>query len=168
MLKEQHLPLWPSKGNRRKLDTLWLEKLERHGIHAFLSDPVEKPGELDRAIEEFNNRLFWECHETLEHVWRDTPYPLRLFYHAIIKVAVGFYHGSRHNRHGTRVKLADGIHLLRLFLPCFLGIRTDLLLKDVSAWQARIEGQSPINWRILDTLPTPHILGSEEVAELNL
>ncbi len=161
-MKENDLPLWPSRGTRRKLDGLWLERLERQGIHALISDAEEKPWELNRAIGEFNNRLYWECHETLEHLWLRTPYPLRLFYHAIIKVAVGFYHGSRHNRHGTRTKLADGMRLLSLFQPSFLGVRTDLLHRDVSVWLTRVEGKGPIDWRGLDALPTPHIHVMEE------
>ncbi len=85
------MPRWPSGGNRRKLDELWLEKLERHGLSSLLPEtPAEGPPQLYKAIDEFNGRLFWECHETLEDVWRNTPYPLRFFYHAIIKVAVGF------------------------------------------------------------------------------
>ena len=102
------LPRWPSKGNRRKLEEMWLEALEHRGLQAFLEEaPAEAPAELHKAIMEFNAGLFWECHESLEDVWRGTPYPLRFFYHAIIKLAVGFYHMSRHNRHGARVKLSD-------------------------------------------------------------
>ena len=50
------------------------------------------PPELRQAIEQFNRGEFWECHETLEDVWRETLYPFRLFYHAVIKTAVGFHH----------------------------------------------------------------------------
>ena len=68
---------------------------------------------------------FWECHETLEDVWRESPYPFRLFYHAVIKTAVGFHHLTAHNRHGARVKLRDGVELLELFQPEWMGVRTD-------------------------------------------
>ena len=46
-------------------------------------------------MEQFNGGEFWECHETLEDVWRETPYPFRLFHHAVIKTAVGFHHLTR-------------------------------------------------------------------------
>jgi hypothetical protein len=156
--EEVGLPRWPSKGNRRKLEALWLEELERHGLSVFLPEaPVDVPPELCKAIGEFNAGLFWECHETLESVWLSTPYPLRFFYHAIIKAAVGFYHLSRHNRHGARVKLADAVRLLRLFPPGYLGVRTDLLCRDTSAWLAKLEGGDAISWAELDDLARPCI-----------
>ena len=86
---------------------------------------MNPPPELQRAIEQFNGGEFWECHETLEDVWRETPYPFRLFYHAVIKTAVGLHHLSMHNRHGARVKLRDGVELLELFQPEWMGVRTD-------------------------------------------
>ena len=59
-MEENDLPCWPSKGNRRKLDELWLEKLECDGTSAFLTEtPAEAPPELYKALEEFNGRMFW-------------------------------------------------------------------------------------------------------------
>ena len=135
-----------------------MERLEGHGISAFLTaTPDDPPPELSQAIEQFNNGLFWECHETLEGVWRNTPYPLRFFYHGIIKVAVGFHHLSRHNRYGARLKLAEGVRLLRLFDPSTFGVRTDLLSRDASTWLERVENVGSIDWKDLDGLSTPLI-----------
>ena len=104
------LPRWPSKGTRRKLEATWLEELETHGMpDGLLQPPSQPPPQLFEAVEQFNNGLYWECHETLEEVWLETLYPLRFFYHAIIKVSVGFHHMNRHNRHGARVKLGDAV-----------------------------------------------------------
>ena len=137
---------------------MWLETLERQGLEPLLEEtPTGVPAELHKAIGEFNAGLFWECHETLEEVWRGAPYPLRFFYHAIIKLAVGFYHMSRHNRHGTRVKLSDAVRLLKIFPPTFLGVRTDLLCRCAAAWLERVDGAGPVNWGELDALPPPRI-----------
>ena len=158
IMEKNDLPRWPSRGNRRKLDRLWLEKLERDGTSALLPEtPADAPPELYKAVAEFNDRLFWQCHETLEEVWIGTPYPLRTFYHAIIKVAAGFYHLSRHNRHGGRVKLSDAVRVLRLMPPSMLGVRTDLLCRDAATWLTRVDHAGPIDWTELDSLPTPHI-----------
>ena len=152
------LPLWPSKGNRRRLEELWLESLERDGLRGALPQPPnEATRQLSKAVEQFNGRHFWDCHETLEHVWLRTPYPLRFFYHAIIKAAVGFHHQSRHNRHGARVKLSDAVRLLRLFQPSYLGLRTDLLLDEVSNWLVKVGDAGRVNWAELDAMPTPII-----------
>ena len=87
-----------------------------------------------------------------------TPYPLRFFYHAVIKAAVGFHHLGRHNRHGARVKLADAVRLLGLFQPEFMGVRTDLLLEDTAAWLARVDVQKRLSWPELDSLARPAIM----------
>ena len=116
------LPPQPSKGNRRKLEGLWLEELERRGPKGpAAEEPERAPPSLYEAVDQFNAGLFWECHETLEAVWLETRYPLRFFYHGIIKAAVGFHHLSRHNVRGARPKLADSVRLLRLFQPRFLA-----------------------------------------------
>ena len=115
------------------------------------------PPELRRAIAEFNSGAYWECHETLEDVWRESPYPLRFFYHAVIKAAVGFHHLGRRNRHGARTKLADGARLLALFQPDFMGVRNDRLLEDVNGWLARVGGPGRPDWAALDSLTRPSV-----------
>ena len=159
------LPEWPSRGNRRRIEEQWLAQLEREGLSAFLPEPpaVSAP-QLHKAVQEFNSRAFWECHETLEEVWLVTPYPLRFFYHCIIKVAVGFHHMSRHNRHGARVKLSDGVRLLHIFLPEYMGVDTGRLLDDASWWMAHVASEDRVDWRALDALSTPviHLVGRLE------
>jgi hypothetical protein len=154
------LASWPSRGNRRKLEALWLEALERRGTEDPAAEPPdEAPESLGAAIDQFNDRRFWECHETLEEVWLETPYPLRFFYHAIIKTAVGFHHMSRHNLHGAETKICDGVRLLQLFQPKFLDVRTDALLGDGSVWLERLGERRAgvLSWEDLDAIPRPVI-----------
>ena len=152
-----NLSLLPFR-NRRTLDAQWIEALRRHGIDRFGDGrSPEPPPELRRAIEQFNRGEFWECHETLEDIWRETPYPFRLFFHAIIKASVGFHHLSAHNRHGARVKLRDGVELLALFQPKWMGVSTDRLLADANEWLSLVEA-APVQWSELDRRARPHIL----------
>ena len=152
------LPQWPSRGNRRRLEKQWLVELERHGLAAHIAGPpAGPPPELHRAIQEFNEGAYWDCHETLEEVWLNTPYPLRFFYHSIIKAAVGFHHLGRRNRHGARVKLSDCVRLLRLFPPEYLGVRTGRLLDDALLWLARVDNAERLDWEELDALRRPAI-----------
>ena len=158
MRKLEALPERASGGNRRRLEELWLEQLERHGLPAYLPEPpAAAPPQLFQAIDQFNDGAFWNCHETLEEVWLDTPYPLRFFYHAIIKVAVGLHHMGRHNRHGARVKLSDGVRLLRLFPPEYMGVGTGRLLNDTSWWLGRVNVEGNVDWGEIDGLPRPVI-----------
>ena len=158
MRKLEALPERPSGGNRRRLEELWLAQLERDGLSAYLAEPpAAAPPQLYQAIDQFNDGAFWDCHETLEEVWLDTPYPLRFFYHAIIKAAVGLHHMGHHNRHGARVKLSDGVRLLRLFPPEYMGVGTGRLLNDTSWWLARVNVEGNVDWKEADALPKPVI-----------
>ena len=158
MMEELGLPRWPSRGNRRKLDLLWLERLERDGIEPFVSDfPDTPPHELEYAVAQFNREQFWQCHETLEDLWRATPYPLRHYYHGVIKVAVGLYHVSKHNRRGAASKLSEGLRLIKVFAPEFLGLDVEGLYIEASRWLDKVEETTPVRWRELDGLERPRI-----------
>jgi predicted metal-dependent hydrolase len=67
---------------------------------------------LAQGIDEFNTHRFFECHETLEGIWRAEPRPLRQFYKGIIQVAAGFHHLRRNNWQGTVNKLDSGTRYL--------------------------------------------------------
>jgi predicted metal-dependent hydrolase len=45
---------------------------------------------LAKGIDEFNERLFFECHETLEEIWLEEHGEDRLFYQGLIQVAAGY------------------------------------------------------------------------------
>ena len=160
------LPTAPSRGNRRTLEAMWLERLEASGIRASdLEVPETTPGPLVSAVQQFNEGRYWDCHETLEDLWRETPYPLRFAYHALIKAAVGFHHLSRRNRNGARLKLSDAVRLLSLFQPEILGIRTDMLRNVVSKRLSLLEEDQPTDWPRLEALRQPVIQttwGNEE------
>ena len=63
------------------------------------------PPELIRGIEQFNAGEFFQQHETLELLWRDTTAPVRGLYHGILQVGVGFHHWRGRNFHGASVLL---------------------------------------------------------------
>ena len=152
------LPLWPPRRLRRQTDMLWLERLEDVGLapfqDAFLNSP---PAPLHRAVDQFNAGLFWECHETLEDLWLVTPYPLRHFYQGVLKIAVGFHHSGRHNIRGCRNKLGEGLRLLKVFTPSFLGLDTGALAVETDRWLQLVSRGPRPDWTVLDSEPRPQI-----------
>jgi predicted metal-dependent hydrolase len=44
-----------------------------------------------KGIQEFNDGLFFECHETLEEIWLEDHGEDRKFYQGIIQIAAGYY-----------------------------------------------------------------------------
>ena len=152
------LPAAPSHGNRRGLEARWLEALEASRFRGSdLEVPETPPGPLVSAVRQFNEGLYWDCHETLEDLWRETPYPLRFAHHALIKAAVGFHHLSRRNRNGARIKLSDAVRLLSLFQPNILGVRTDMLRDVVTERLGLLGRDDPVDWPRLEALPEPVI-----------
>lgn len=151
------LPEYPVKGNRRELDQAWLEALHRYGIDRFLKENPQPPEGLTMAVEEFNQGQYWKCHETLEGVWLPERYPLRLFYHGLIKSAVGLLHMQRRNVRGGKVKLDDAQYALYPFQPQFMGIDTARLSEDIKARLAYARDTDQIDWETVENLPAVQI-----------
>lgn len=83
-----------------------------------------------QAVEEFNQRKFWTCHETLEDLWRAEEGPLKQFYQGIIHVAAGFVHVQRRNFEGATQRLRSGIEKLASFEPETEGLEVAGLNRD--------------------------------------
>jgi uncharacterized protein len=73
-------------------------------------------------VRQFNAGEFFEQHETLELLWRQTRAPVRDLYHGILQVGVGFHHWRRGNFHGASVLLDEGIRRLEPFRPSCQGV----------------------------------------------
>ena len=149
----QHLPAYPSKGNRRTLDQRWLDRLHREGLEKLLADDQRPPAELGLAVAQFNQGEFWTCHETLERVWLTVHYPLRLFYHGLIKAAVGLLHLERRNRRGAALKLHDAANTLAPFMPRFMGIDVEGLRRDTLDRLTYLQVDGRVDWPAVSRLP---------------
>jgi len=91
------------------------------------------PEALRHGIEQFNAGEFFEQHETLEALWRDTRTPIRGLYHGILQIGVGFHHWRNGNHHGASVLLDEGIDRLKPFAPACQGVDVTALINDATA-----------------------------------
>jgi predicted metal-dependent hydrolase len=91
------------------------------------------PPELRAGVEQFNRGEFFEQHETLELLWRDTRTPDRGLYHGILQIGVGFHHWRNGNFHGAGVLLDEGIERLRPFAPSCHGVDVAALIAGARA-----------------------------------
>lgn len=151
------LPKYAAKGQRQKLDRDWTKLLHREGLSPFLPEWSEPPAKLERAIREFNEAQYWQCHETLEELWLPEEYPLRLFYQGLIKAAVGLLHLERHNRQGGTAKLRDAQYALTPFSPRFMGVEIDNLLSEISKRLAYCQYARVEDWYAIDQLSPVYI-----------
>ncbi len=90
----------------------------------------EKPPALFyQAIEEFNARQFFQCHETLEDLWNEERRELRRFYQGILQIGVGYYKIiGRPNYRGALSLLQSGAELLVGFEPALFEIDVSELI----------------------------------------
>lgn len=107
------------------------------------SDVVAPEG-FAEGIRQFNAWMFYDCHETLEDIWRETgekgdDSTLANFYQGIIKAAAGYHHLLRDNYRGAVNLLSDTFRLLEPYRPSTLGVDVDGLLAGIRESLARIQ-----------------------------
>ena len=154
-------PSTPSKGERPALDRKWLGLIRSHGIDEFLQGPIVPPSALQTAVQQFNQGQYWRCHETLEEIWLVEGYPIRLFYQAVLKAAVGLLHMERRNRKGSLSKLRDAREGLGPFTPSFMGIDTASLLSEVVVRIGLLEGDSVPDWEDIEGREQVRLLSAQ-------
>ena len=124
-------------------------------------DPTVRDA-LRKGIEEFNSWRFYDCHETLEDVWRESggkavDAPLAGFYQGLIKVAAGFHHLIRDNHKGAVNLLSDALRLLEPYRPAALGVDVEGLVAGVRRALDAVVGLGPGRLRDFDRSLIPTI-----------
>ena len=113
---------------------------------------LDHAAEFAKAVREFNSWRFYDCHETLEDVWRecggkaisgDDRDELADFYQGVIKAAAGLHHVLRGNHGGAMKVLGDVPQLLEPYRAQTLGLDVDRLLADVERVIAEVRALGP-------------------------
>jgi hypothetical protein len=100
--------------------------------------------ELQRGIEDFNARRFFEAHEVWEEAWLRAPEPQKTFLQGIIQVAAAFHHYARGNPEGAESLLGHGLRKLEGFPPDYGGMDVEGLRATARRWQEALRrGESP-------------------------
>lgn len=73
------------------------------------------PAQYHRYFELFNNEEFWEAHEALEELWKETNNDL--FFRGLIVFAAAFVHVQRNNPSGCRKVLDKCLAWLEPYAP---------------------------------------------------
>ena len=125
-----------------------------------MAEPQDDP-RLAKGIDEFNQQLFFECHETLEEIWLEEHGEDRRFYQGIIQIAAGYYKLQQGVPVGAIKLWRTGIEKVENFGPIFLGINVESLVTAVRANLAQLESGQP---HATDTLlpPTIDLLCSQD------
>ena len=84
-------------------------------------------------------------------------YPIRLFYHGLIKAAVRLLHLERNNLSGERLKLKDAERTLAPFIPGMMGLDVADLLAGIKQRLTLIDDDLVLVKESLDLLPAVQI-----------
>src|SRR3954469_23363688 len=128
------------------------------------------PAALYAGIAEFNRGEYFECHETLEHLWMREPGAIRRLYQGILQVGVGFYHLRNGNYRGTLNLLGSGVGYLTDFKSGCYGVDVARLITDAFRVRHAVLALGPDGFRSFDlpTLPQIHYdprIAAQAVAE---
>ena len=96
------------------------------------------PPALLAGVEQFNAGEYWECHETLETLWRAEPRPVRDLYQGILQIGVAFHHLRNDNVPGAIKMLRRGLPRLRDLPEVCQGVRVAELAQAAGAIHDRV------------------------------
>ena len=92
-----------------------------------------------KGVSQFNDRLFFECHETLEDVWAGIRGPSRGFIQGLIQAAVAFHHLGNGNRAGARTLLRRAIARLDRYPGRYGGVDLAPFRAALAGWLDALE-----------------------------
>ena len=105
------------------------------------------PEMAQHAIEQFNQREFFEQHETFEHLWRQEMGPVRQMYQGILQVGVAYLQIQRGNYAGARKLFQRAWQYLSVLPDVCQGVDIAQFKMDTRAAQDELEklGSDRIN-----------------------
>lgn len=105
---------------------------------------VEEHALLERAVAQWNDRLFFECHDTLEELWSGLRGPSRSFFQGLIQVAVGFYHLGNGNLAGAARLFDRALSRLSAYPQRYAGLETSPLRAAARLWREAAAADAPL------------------------
>ena len=115
---------------------LLLEKLEPIGnlddARHVIEENMEKGEALEKAKFYFNNERFWECHEVLESVWKETYDGEKDLVQGIILVAAALVHYQKNENEICISIMGRAIEKLKSAKGIYNAINIDEFKKNVS------------------------------------
>ena len=97
------------------------------------------PGQLLLAIRQFNNREWYDCHETIEDLWIGEKGEVRDFLQGIIQIAIALHHWRNGNYGGSVSLLAGGVAYLKRVSDVCMWVDVPALIADSDRARAALE-----------------------------
>jgi predicted metal-dependent hydrolase len=108
-----------------------------------VEDFSKRDEQVQKGIDLFNNREFFEAHEVLETEWRREKQLVRNLYQGLIQLSVACLHIQRNNRSGADRLIKEAIGKITPFADKDTGFDLDQLLLEIQALKTQIEHIPP-------------------------
>jgi predicted metal-dependent hydrolase len=117
-------------------------------------DPETVPV-IEKGFAEFNAGKFFECHDTLEDVWREQRGPSRDFLQGLIQISVAFYHLQNGNLVGGQSQLEKALENLSGYGESYAGMDLANLRDELQSWLDKIRNRQDLHCAVSE-LPKFH------------
>ena len=115
------------------------------------------PPEFYRGLDYFNRHFYYECHDVWEEIWSEAKGQEKVFYQALIMVAVSLYHFGNDNLEGALSCYQKALNEFRKLPDCFLGVHIGELVTQLGdLYSGMAAGQTELTAEIL-ARPRPKI-----------
>jgi hypothetical protein len=111
---------------------------------------------LIKGIDEFNNRLFFECHESLEEIWLEEHGEDRAFYQGLIQIAAGYLKWEQGVLIGAIKLWRTGLAKLEAYPAVHMGVDLAPLIEATRKNLKEVEAAHQQNAAAPD-IPIPQI-----------
>ncbi len=118
----------------------------------------EPPIELLVGIEQFNRGKYYECHETLEDIWREEQGSIRNLYKGILQIGVAIFHAKRSNLNGAMRLVSSGMDLLKPFAPACMGVDVADLMQSAGRLREELNQLASDQDRVLEAVPVVKLI----------
>ena len=85
------------------------------------------------GINQFNERKFFDCHETLEKLWLKKTGEEKELIQGLIQLAVAYHHCLAYNNKGALKLFKRGLTRVENFEPMFFGLQLTELCSSIRA-----------------------------------
>ena len=99
--------------------------------------------DIQKGIDLFNDADFFSAHDYFEDLWMNCEFKDRLFYQGMVQISVGSYHLICANYKGALSQFNKGTEKLKKYIPNYLGVNLDKLLREVKILRTFLEEKSP-------------------------
>ncbi|MFZ4859587.1 MAG: DUF309 domain-containing protein [Desulfuromonadaceae bacterium] len=115
------------------------------------------PGQLLLAIRQFNNREWYDCHETIEELWLGETGEMRNFLQGTLQISVALLHWRNGNHGGAVSLLASGVKYLKCVSDVCLWVDVSALIADSERVRISLEELGKERMGSLDSTRIPLI-----------